>query len=698
MKTTKILSLMLGVIVALSLASCSDDDDYSIATGNIITEVTTGDAVVTAVSATITGTVLDLSQSSSTSYSVGVYYGTSSDPTTSGSKQTGTLDDDGTVTTTLSGLTTGTTYYYATFVTLQSQLTYFGEVKSFVATQAKAETQTATDVSYTKATFSASVSGTDGLDEYSTGVKIDLDEDVTDGAEYELGTVTGLLPGTTYYYATYVQVGDGYVYGDTKSLTTLEQEMEYVDLGLSVLWAAYNIGAEAEEESGALFGYGDKTAMLTESNVAAYSTGDIAGTESDIVYDLSLDGSSSPMKSQMPTATQIAELISGTTQTAETVNGVSGIRFTASNGNSIFLPMAGYRDGETTVSDGAGYYWSGTASATNDEYANTLALSGSTAKSGTSKRSLGLSLRTVRAYASVTPDAAKIIWGDIEGNGNFRIEIYNEYGSTASNPPIDASSIVFSQNMVVTFTLSGISDNLVDGAAGSYTAGLEYSDPTWGVGYWSGLSDVGVYEAVVTGDNTYTVWMETSTTANGAIVFCVDIGGLAADIVDMDAVSVTVESIELDKTVTQDINDDIVEFNNKDGNGTDGRIEIYNEYGNSGSTANGWYNDMAFYGMMIVDFTISGIDGNLVDGAAGSYSTELSFADAGWYPSYWGGADYGSATVTGDGSYRVYTYLDGGLCEGAVVWTIELYGLWQDLVDTSAVSVSIDSVTTPGKQ
>ena len=684
---------------ALLAGACTEDVEYTVATGEIISEVTTGSASVTAISATLTGTVKDLSSVASSSYTVGAYYGTSSDPTDSGTRKIGSIDDDGTVTAEVTELTTGTTYYYAIFVTLQDEVTYYGDIKSFVATQAAASASAATNVTACSATITVDLSGVSGLDDdYTYALLIaDSEDDAADGVEVTPGTISGLLPATTYYYTAYVQVGDGYVYDEVQSFTTEAQTMEYVDLGLSVLWAAYNIGAESESEAGALLGYGDVTGLERSTSVNAYASDDIAASSDDVAYSLDIDGES-PMSSQLPTASHVAELVSGTTQTWETVDGVEGMRFTASNGNSIFLPAAGYRSGESTVEDVVGYYWSGSVSTTNSDYATTLTFDGSTAKAGNSKRSLGLSVRSVRPYAQVTPDAAKIVYGDIEGNGNFRIEIYNEYGSTASNPPIDASSIVFSDNMVVTFTLSGISDNLVDGASGSYVAGLEYSDPTWGVGYWSGLSDVGVYEAVVTGDNTYTVWMETSSKANGAIVFCVDIGGLASDIVDMSAVSVTVESIELDKTVTQDINADIVEFNNKDGNGTDGRIEIYNEYGNSGSTANGYYNDMAFYGMMVVDFSISGIDGNLADGAAGSYSTELSFADAGWYPSYWGGADYGSATVTGDGSYRVYTYLDGGLCEGAVVWTIEIYGLWQDLVDTSAVSVSIDQVITPGKQ
>ncbi|MFA5650298.1 MAG: hypothetical protein WC914_04075, partial [Proteiniphilum sp.] len=229
-----------------------------------------------------------------------------------------------------------------------------------------------------------------------------------------------------------------------------------------------------------------------------------------------------------------------------------------------------------------------------------------------------------------------------------------------------------------------------------YVAGLQYTDPSWNVNYWSEL-DMGIYEAMVTGDGTYTVWMEVTAQANGALVFCVDIAGLGDDIEDWSKVGVEVNSIKLDADIGQAVNHSIVEFNNKDGDGVNGRIEIYNEFSTSGATAPGAYNStLKFNGMMLVEFTISGIDENLLEGATKSYSTELSYADASWDPSYWGGASYGSALVTGDGTYRVYTYLNGD-CEGAVVWTIELYGLWVDLVDPSQVDVTVNKVITPGK-
>ena len=544
----KYLSGLLLLAAGLFVASCDDDDDYSIATGNIITEVTTGDpSSITAVSAVVQGTVRDLSHSAAASYQVGVYYGTANDPTVSGTRVTGSIDENGTVTTTLTGLTTGTTYYYATFVTLQDRVTTFGDVKSFVATNAVVATLEATGITATKATIDGQFTGVDGLteDDLTTGVKLARTaEGVQTGTVYACGLVSGLLPGTTYYYAAYAVVGGETLYGETRSLTTLTQEMPYVDLGLSIMWASYNLGAEAETETGALIGYGDPTGMLLSDEAADYPNTDIAGTESDAAFVLDLDGNSSK-ESRMPTAAEIAELIANTTQTEETVDGVSGIRFTAANGNSIFLPATGYRDEAEVTADGNGYYWGGNVDVTNTDYAASLSFAGGEVKAGYSQRTLGLAIRPVREYDFVRIYNENLVWGDIEGNGRMRIELYNQYGDTSSAPAADLNAISFTQNMVVTFTLSGISGNLKDGAAGSYIAGLEFADASWDPSYWSNLTD-GEYETTVTGDGTYTVWMEVSALAEGAVVFCIDINGLWNDIVDTEQVSATIDSIELD--------------------------------------------------------------------------------------------------------------------------------------------------------
>ncbi|MBR1423190.1 MAG: NPXTG-anchored protein [Ruminococcus sp.] len=54
-------------------------------------------------------------------------------------------------------------------------------------------------------------------------------------------------------------------------------------------------------------------------------------------------------------------------------------------------------------------------------------------------------------------DAAKIIYGNLENNKtNYRIEIYNEYGSTKEDSPIDLADIKGS-DLEITFTVSGLS-------------------------------------------------------------------------------------------------------------------------------------------------------------------------------------------------------------------------------------------------
>lgn len=58
-------------------------------------------------------------------------------------------------------------------------------------------------------------------------------------------------------------------------------------------------------------------------------------------------------------------------------------------------------------------------------------------------------------------DASKLVWGDVEGKGNLRLEIYNAYGSTtvseaydASVSPVNPADISAATELSVTFTLS----------------------------------------------------------------------------------------------------------------------------------------------------------------------------------------------------------------------------------------------------
>lgn len=56
----------------------------------------------------------------------------------------------------------------------------------------------------------------------------------------------------------------------------------------------------------------------------------------------------------------------------------------------------------------------------------------------------------------IAVDSSKILFGDIEGNGKLRIELYNEYGDTKADAPLKVSDLFFNEKLEVTFTISGI--------------------------------------------------------------------------------------------------------------------------------------------------------------------------------------------------------------------------------------------------
>ena len=695
------LRILSGVAMLLALAfattSCDDDDDdFKIYTAKIITTIESTGISVTSTGATITSTIKDLSTQSTTAYAVGVAYATTDD-SSSATKVTGSLGDDGeTVTTELTGLTPDVTYYYWTYVTLQSNTTYYSESSSFVTTDgaiATADAASITEVSVKlSGTFTLEPSESDAV---VKAFRISLDESTVadEGRLYESAdttnsyslTIDGLVPGQTYYFVAYSTVNSDEYIGDVKSFTTETQSYEFVDLGLSVKWATCNVGATESTKAGGLFGFGDITLFETSTNAGDYASADIQGTENDIAYLISTDYLT-------PTQEQWEELVENTTQTFST----SGVTFTASNGNSIFLPFTGSREGEeTTDEDSFGGYWSSDIDEAEGEHAIALAFSSEVTVSGASTY-LGLAIRPVSTSGvTLAVDNSKIVIGDIEGNGNFRIEIYNEYGSTVDDPGID-TDFSFSSNLAVTWTISGLTDNFNDDAVGQYDAVMSYAAASWDPSYWGGTPK---YDALVFGDGTYTNFVEVSYTAEGAVVWVIDVQNMATDITDLGAVSVTIDKIVIDQPssslyTTLDVDNDKVLFVNKDGNDQDGRIEIYNEYGDTASDPAVDTDDISFEGRMTVTFTISGIDGN-TNGTYESYTAALSYSDPDWWPSWWGGS-VGSASVTGDGTYTVYgdTKTSGeGLCEGAVVFTIELYDLWVDLVDTDAITVTIDEVT-----
>lgn len=130
---------------------------------------------------------------------------------------------------------------------------------------------------------------------------------------------------------------------------------------------------------------------------------------------------------------------------------------------------------------------------------------------------------------TIPVDNSLIAYGDLETNGNVRIEIYNDFGGTSANPPIDTSSMVFN-SLEVTFTISGT------GVSGNYDASIFYATPSWNPSGNGAITNV-------TGDGTYTVTYAPGANADGCLVFVIDIVGMANDITDMSTVTATIDEI-----------------------------------------------------------------------------------------------------------------------------------------------------------
>ena len=210
---------------------------------------------------------------------------------------------------------------------------------------------------------------------------VDLQDD-----EYSV-SLFGLSSETKYYYCAFVYLNEKqYKYGEIKSFTTLDVPKigthEYVDLGLSVKWATCNVGANAPEEYGDYFAWGETQPKETYSlstykwcngsydTQTKYCTNSSYGTvDNKTVLDKEDDAAAVNWGGnwRMPTDAEMTELRNNCTWTWTTQNGVNGYKVTSKKSGytnkSIFLPAAGYRNGSSLYRAGSyGYYWSSSLS------------------------------------------------------------------------------------------------------------------------------------------------------------------------------------------------------------------------------------------------------------------------------------------------------------------------------------------------
>lgn len=184
------------------------------------------------------------------------------------------------------------------------------------------------------------------------------------GRAMEIGKVHANTILTMIYDGTYWQVvGIEGITGSTPSGA--------VDLALpsGLLWCEHNVGAASPYEDGLYFSWGNITGHTGTdgydfgtandgpyaSTPGAALTGDIpAGND----YDAARHNMGAPWR--MPTVGEFQELNSNCDSIWTDEDGVAGRRFTSRiNGNSIFFPASGYRNGSGLSNRGSdGYYWS----------------------------------------------------------------------------------------------------------------------------------------------------------------------------------------------------------------------------------------------------------------------------------------------------------------------------------------------------
>ena len=162
---------------------------------------------------------------------------------------------------------------------------------------------------------------------------------------------------------------------------------EYVDLGLpsGLKWATCNVGASAPEGYGGYYAWGEteekskyswstyKWCNGIDDTLTKYCTDSFFGTvDNKTVLDPEDDVAHVKWGGtwRMPTIEEQKELLNNCTCTWTTQNEVNGYKVTGPNGNSIFLPAAGFRDGTGTYDRGRyGFYWSSSLTSHYSPYA-----------------------------------------------------------------------------------------------------------------------------------------------------------------------------------------------------------------------------------------------------------------------------------------------------------------------------------------
>ena len=221
------------------------------------------------------------------------------------------------------------------------------------------------------------------------GTKVTLTATPNEDYVFVNWTVNGVEVSTSATYTATITADTEYK-ANFKKTKGEENSHGWIDLGLpsGLKWATCNVGATTPEEYGDYFAWGETTPKPTY-NWSTYKWCNGSSTTMTKYCEYSSDGTVDNKTTleltddaarvnwggswRMPTRAEQDELrsTSNCTWTWTTQNGVKGYKvISVKNGNSIFLPAAGYRDyGNLSSAGSDGNFWSSSLTTSYSGYA-----------------------------------------------------------------------------------------------------------------------------------------------------------------------------------------------------------------------------------------------------------------------------------------------------------------------------------------
>ena len=209
---------------------------------------------------------------------------------------------------------------------------------------------------------------------------------------------------------------------------TVQAIPEAVDLGLpsGIKWASYNLGANAPEDFGDFFAWGEEEPYYSSKDLSAWKDGKTQGYKwtsytwcngsSSTLTRYNTDSAKGTVDNKtvlapdddaayaelggnwrMPTEAEWSELMANCTWTWTEQGGVSGRLVTSNtNGNSIFLPAAGYLENKLQYFAGSSAgYWSSSLNSASPDRARYMDFASNSRSITNANRYWGLSIRPV---------------------------------------------------------------------------------------------------------------------------------------------------------------------------------------------------------------------------------------------------------------------------------------------------------------